>query len=188
MQIIERWKAVVGYEGLYEVSDFGNVRSLKYGKVRVLKPGVMKGYYRVHLCKNGKRKSFLVHRLVVIMFIGDIPKGMVVNHINENKFDNRLENLEIVTVKENNNHGTRNERLAKSNKISMLGNTNGAKQLDLMEVEYPFREFTFLSSCAASRFFGYNNKKQVGAYISVARKRGKNFINIRKKKYFFAQQ
>lgn len=119
-----------------------------------------------------------MHTLVVTSFRGPIPKGLVVNHINENKLDNRLENLEIITQKENINFGTRNERSGKA--IS--------KQLDLMEAEYPFREYTFPSSCEASEFFGYKYKNQVGDYISKARKRGENFINLRKTTYFFAQQ
>lgn len=128
--------------------------------------------------KNGKQKSFYVHRLVAETFIGPIPKGEVVNHLNENKLDNRLENLEICTVTQNNNHGTRNERIAKAN----------SKQLDLLEADYPYREFSFLNSYEASAFFNYKLKKTVGNYIFDARKRGENFINLRGTKYFFSQQ
>lgn len=75
----EKWKSITGYEGLYEVSDLGRVRSLNYrltGKVNVLNPGINNGYLLVCLCKDGKKKMFFVHRLVVTAFIGPIAKGM----------------------------------------------------------------------------------------------------------------
>jgi hypothetical protein len=106
----EIWKDVLGYEGLYQVSNLGQVKSLNYNRTgieRILKARLSKdGYYEVMLCKNGKGKSFRVHRLVVMSFIGEIPKGSVVNHLNEIRTDNRLENLEICTNKENINYGT----------------------------------------------------------------------------------
>ena len=116
----EIWKDVLGYEGLYQVSNLGQVKSLNYrhtGKEAILKPGLGgTGYYGVILCKNGKKKRFSVHRLVVMAFIGPIPKGMVVNHISECQTDNRLENLEICTQKENINHGTGIARSAAARK------------------------------------------------------------------------
>lgn len=66
----ENWRAVVGYEGLYEVSDQGRVRSLKFGKTRILKYGKAgAGYLVVNLCKDGKHKLMYVHRLVAEAFI-----------------------------------------------------------------------------------------------------------------------
>lgn len=113
---MEYWKAIKGYEGLYEVSNTGKVRSINYnrtGKVKELSSlGNGLGYLLVVLCQEGKRKNFLVHRLVVEAFIGVIPKGFVVNHKDENKHNNNVENLEICTYKYNNNYGTRNERLS----------------------------------------------------------------------------
>lgn len=179
----ERWKPVVGYEGLYEVSDEGRVRSLRFGKVKVLSPKLYKnGYNAVNLYKNKKRKMYYVHRLVWVSFRGEIAKGMVVNHLNEIKTDNRLENLEICTVTENNNFGTRNERAAKS----LLGNTNRAMQLKLTNAK-SCAKYTFSSSCEASEFFGYKHKREVGNLIYQARKRGENFINIRGEKHYFSQ-
>lgn len=125
MKVKENYKAVPGYEGLYEVSDLGNVRSLKFSKVKILKPiPSNRGYLFVELCNNGERKRFYVHRLVVTVFIGPIAPGLQINHLNEDKSDNRLENLEVVTPKQNVNYGTRNERIGKAN----------SKQLNLLEV------------------------------------------------------
>ena len=110
MKLKEIWRDVVGYEGLYQVSNLGRVKSLNYhrsGKEGIMKPVLEdNGYYSVNLYKNGKVKKFSLHRLVVETFLGKIPNGLVVNHLNEIKSDNRLENLEICTQKENTNYGT----------------------------------------------------------------------------------
>lgn len=120
----EIWKPVVGYDGFYEVSSVGRVRSVyrvvrgKYGKTqskpgRLLKPATNKdGYYYVTLSKEAKAKHFFIHRLVATAFIQNSPNKEQVNHINEDIKDNRVENLEWVTSKENINHGTRTLRMA----------------------------------------------------------------------------
>lgn len=113
---METWKSVKCYEGLYEVSNTGKVRTLNYkhtGKVKELALGDNgTGYLRVCLYKEWKCKIFLVHRLVAEAFIGEIPKGLVVNHKDENKHNNNVENLEICTIKYNNNYGTHNKRVS----------------------------------------------------------------------------
>lgn len=109
---MEIWKDIPDYPK-YQVSNMGNVRSLKYDKVKLLRPCKCKDdYLQLELCKDGKRKHFLVHRLVYEAFVGAIPEGMQVNHINEDKTDNRLENLNLMTCIENNNWGTRNKRIS----------------------------------------------------------------------------
>lgn len=125
---MEQWKAIKGYEGLYEVSDAGKVRSLKFGKVKELSlvdNGL--GYLFVSLYKEGKCKMFQIHRLVVEAFIGEIPKGLIVNHKDENSQNNNVNNLEICTYEYNNNYGTRNDRV----RVTMKGKTpwNKGKQL-----------------------------------------------------------
>ena len=123
MKMEEIWKPVTVdgeiYEN-YEVSNMGRVRSLNYGGrtgvVKMLKPSVRTdGYLQVGLQKGGKQKMCLVHRLVAYAFIeNDNPTEKTdINHINEIKTNNRVENLEWVTRKQNTNHGTRNERVAK---------------------------------------------------------------------------
>lgn len=111
----EIWKAIPGYEGYYEVSDQGNVRSLDRkvwtGKGYYLKKGeVMKfyttdqGYYRVVLSKNSNVRKFKVHQLVAMAFLGHKPnryKGLIVDHISNIKTDNRLENLQLISQREN---------------------------------------------------------------------------------------
>ena len=92
----ERWKPIFGYDGMYEVSSLGRVRSLKYGKTRVLRASKNNsGYLIVALCKNSKRKSVYVHRLVAQAFIeNDNIFNTEINHINEDKTDNKVSNLE----------------------------------------------------------------------------------------------
>lgn len=106
-------KSVPGYEGLYSVSDDGRVFS--HVSNRELKPKTDRyGYKVVTLFKDGKSHHITVHRIVAKTFIPNPLSKRCVNHINEIKTDNRVENLEWVTVKENDNHGTRNIRMSNS--------------------------------------------------------------------------
>lgn len=116
----EIWRPVVGFEGLYEVSNYGNVASLNYrntGKRHLLKPLVHPcGYKTIHLWKDRVReRTKTIHRIVWEAFNGEIPEGMQINHIDENKENNCLWNLNLMTAKENTNWGTHNERCSKAN-------------------------------------------------------------------------
>lgn len=111
----EIFKDIEGYEG-YQISNYGRVKSLKFGKDRILKPQKdSKGYLMVWLCKEGKRKQHLVHRLVAIHFIENPNNYPMVNHRDENPLNNCVSNLEFCDAKYNSNYGTRNQRVAESN-------------------------------------------------------------------------
>ena len=105
----EIWKDVKGYEGLYKVSNHGEVWSERRQKLLKKSKGT-KGYYKVILTKNKKPKNFDIHRLVAINFIDNPFKKICVNHLDENKTNNHYSNLEWCTHKENSNHGTAIER------------------------------------------------------------------------------
>ena len=124
----EIWKSIEGYEGLYEISNLGRVKSLArfenghnansqkryFRKEKFLKQGNVRNYLVVCLLKNGKRKMYRVHRLVALAFIPNPNNYSCVNHKDENPLNNCVDNLEWCSFDYNCNYGTRNERMSKS--------------------------------------------------------------------------
>lgn len=102
---MEIWKPVVGYEGLYEVSNLGNVKSLNWANTKTEKNLYLKkqnkGYLQVELVKNGNKKMITVHRLVAMAFVPNPDGFPQVNHKDEDKKNNRAENLEWCNQKYN---------------------------------------------------------------------------------------
>ena len=126
--IAEIWKDVQGYEGLYQVSNLGRVKSLGrfvdrlasghcWQKERILKPNKTKyGYLNVRLCKDSRTKDFKVHRLVALAFIPNPENKPQIDHINADKTNNTVNNLRWVTCKENiNNPLTLVKKIGKNN-------------------------------------------------------------------------
>lgn len=131
----EEWKNIVGYEGLYEVSNLGNIISLEnksnHKKVKYLKCSKTKsGYLRAYLYKNKKRKCYMLHRLVALAFIPNPHNLPQINHIDGNKKNNKVENLEWCTQRDNNIHAIVNglnstqKAVEKNEKPIILMNNN----------------------------------------------------------------
>lgn len=133
----EVWKPITGYESLYEVSSLGRVKGLpRYHKTRftgfmkkerILKPRLDSyGYQMVMLCKDKVQRNFLVHRLVAIEFIENPLNYECINHKDENKLNNNVDNLEWCDRLYNNNYGTRNKRMSETLK-KKYADKRGAK-------------------------------------------------------------
>lgn len=115
---IEYWKMIPGYEGQYMVSSWGRVKSFNYfntKKEHLLTPHKnQNGYLSAQLCKKGKTKLILIHRLVALAFIPNPDNLPVINHKDENKTNNRMDNLEWCTYSHNSKHGNRKEKVIKT--------------------------------------------------------------------------
>lgn len=98
----EQWRDIAGYDGMYQVSDLGRVRSKKYGYWRLLSQGKVRGYLQVVLSKDGKCKNYKVHRLVADAFMPNYDETKTqINHRDECKQNNRLWNIEYCTAQYN---------------------------------------------------------------------------------------
>ena len=130
----EIWKDIPGYEGIYQASTLGRIKSTK--RNIIMKQGVHRdGYYKIKLSNHGKRKWHQAHRLIALTFIDNPNELKCVNHIDENKLNNNISNLEWCTTSYNNCYGTRLQRVANSNK-----NKRPIVQYDLkgrLIAEYP---------------------------------------------------
>lgn len=171
----EYWKPVVGYEGLYMVSNWGRARSFdqwvkgKNGSIRFCKGRILKlstnnqGYLLVTLYKNGKVKKFLVHRLVAEAFLPNPDNLPEVNHKDENKLNNVVSNLEWCNRTYNNNYGTRNEKVAKKCSKPVVQYTLDGKFV---------REWKSIQECGKNGFHQGN----ISACCRGKRKTHKGFI------------
>ncbi len=138
----EVWKDVPGYDGVYQVSNFGNVRSVKPMKQRIINSG----YLQVSFYKNQQEKHYLVHRLVAELFCKNQRNCSTVNHKDENKLNNRSENLEWCTQKENNNYGTARKRMIEAKGKPVLQFSVDGKLIN-----------RFQSAIEAERITGYDH-------------------------------
>ena len=120
----EIWKDIEGYEGLYQVSSYGRVRSIdrfvmnnsiiKRLSGKILSPIIIAGYMYVHLSKNGKKKHYRIHRLVADSFIPNPDNLPFINHKDCNPLNNSVDNIEWCDAQYNNNYSDRNDKIVKT--------------------------------------------------------------------------
>ena len=151
MENIEIWKDVENYEGFYQVSNLGRVKSLerdvflpngivnRHIEEKILVPILNAyGYSFVNLHKNGKSKAILIHRLVALAFIPNPENKPQVNHKDENPLNNRVDNLEWCTASYNANYGTKNQRCVQNRRSYKLGDNPSAKPVFCEELNKTF--------------------------------------------------
>lgn len=187
--MIETWNDVKGYEGLYKVSDLGNVVSLKYrGKLRK-SPYFMKfdderGYKRVCITKNGEQRKFFVHRLVAEAFIPNVENKPYIDHINTIRDDNRVVNLKWVTHSEN----ISNVITKKKRSESLKGLNNGMFGRNLTDsqkenISKKLGKTIMIYRCDNNEFVGeYHSGREADRILdsskisgTIQRKNGKSF-------------
>lgn len=138
---MEIWKNIPQYEGIYQVSSLGRVKSLKFNKEKILKNSLdKKGYVRVNLFKNGEALTFFVHQLVALTFIQNPLFKDQVNHKDGNKLNNCVDNLEWCTNLENIRHAYRTGLNGKERKarlfIASLLKITDTNKIHLLCTEY----------------------------------------------------
>lgn len=174
MTNIEIWKDVKDYEGLYQVSNLGKVKSLdrylKNNNGYALKRGKMlnvikrkDGYLQVTLSKNSIIKPFKIHRLVAEVFIDNPNKYICVNHKDENKENNILDNLEWCTYKYNNTYGTRLIRQVEKNNKEIYQYDKDMNLIKIWKSGRELKENGFSSSSISRCCNG--KRKTSGGYI-----------------------
>lgn len=165
------WRDIPGYEGIYEASETGLIRtkegkttdSVRHGKrvwkQRVLKQKVCKdNCCRVELYKDKKSKTWLVHRLVALAFIHETEGKDYINHKDGNRLNNNVENLEWCDYEENNNHAFDNDLMTTNRKVILVNKETGEPLL-------------FRSLAKGSEYLGMNHR-----YLSKALKDGRREV------------
>jgi len=162
---LEIWKPIKDYEGEYEVSNFGNVKSLKSNII--LKPRVNQGgYRRVILCKNGKVKNIGINRLVAKAFLEDWNEKLIVEHRDRNTINNNINNLRMATSSEN---GC-NRKVSSNNKLG-LKNIRECHQRNVFIVRVKVKGKTvtkcFISLLEAFNFSNEMRKEKHGGFAFI---------------------
>lgn len=110
----EIWADIYDYEGIYQISSWGRVKNIKRNRLLVPYMNPVTGYFHVNLSKDGKARTSYIHRLVALAFLPDYLFYDEVNHIDEDKSNNRVDNLEWCTIKYNRSFGTRGKRIVET--------------------------------------------------------------------------
>lgn len=174
---------IKGYEGLYQISNLGRIKSLLFGKEKILKGSKDKdGYLKIILCKEEKHKTYKVHRLVATAFIPNPNGYRCVNHKDEDKANNCVENLEWCSNKYNSNYGTCQQRRVKNTDYKKVGRKNAEKLLNRKDQSKIVLQYTkdneFVKEWETLRECGRNGFKisNISSCCRGKRKTHKGFI------------
>lgn len=172
----EIWKDIEGYENLYQISNMGRVRSLRYGKPKILKNSFNKGgYCKVGLIKNSVYKNFYVHRLVAIHFIPNPDNKPHIDHINCVRSDNRVENLKWCTNKENHNNPLTLVHHSKVNSKSNCENYKKAVLKPVIQLSVNGKAIKMYPSCSEAARQTNTNHNYIRQTISGRYELAKGF-------------
>lgn len=155
----EEWKPIPDYEGLYEVSNFGQVRSLNYKKKKIVHPLSQckdkYGYLHVILYRKDIGAKYpTVHSLVASVFIGPRVDGMTVNHKDENKTNNRADNLEYLDSVSNAKYGTAQERSRLHRRKAIVATLQDGSEMTFESTRDAARYFSVLPCCITEALKG----------------------------------
>ena len=167
--MMEEWRVVPGYEGLYEVSNIGNVRNVRRNKLLRLQK-TNNGYIRVVLSKNGIKTGFQVHRLIAQAFLPNPDNLPQINHKDEDKTNNNVTNLEWCDAKYNNNYGSRKDK-ARETLIKNGYCTGLSKEEYMKEYREKNREKIREKQRGYMRKYYENNKEKVREHMREYRKK-----------------
>lgn len=177
----EIWKDIEDYEGLYQISNMGRIKRLsrkstdKNGNTSILKEKMLKqhltkiGYLDISLTKNKKQKHYYVHRLVGFAFIPNPKNKKTINHKNEIKTDNRVENLEWMTQAENNVYGTKIEKAVKKRE-EYKNNIGQGNFKDVLLEQFP--SFNLIDDDILAFLSDFNNPWVVNTYVGLLNIKG----------------
>lgn len=150
----EEWRAVVGYEGLYEISNLGRVKRCENQRLLKHLPH-HQGYYLISLYRNGVGEFKLLHRIIAEAFIPNPENKPCIDHINTIKSDNRIENLRWVTQKDNMNNPITKKKMSDSFNTELQRESQPSRSVDMLSMNNDYEQ-TFKSISEASRFVNGN--------------------------------